>query len=100
MEGFVGPENLEKALKDSQVVVIPAGMPRKPGMTRDDLFNTNASIVRDLVAGCAKACPKALIAIITNPVNSAVPIAAEVLKKAGAYDPKRLFGMKLFINLF
>jgi len=73
--------------------VIPAGVPRKPGMTRDDLFNTNASIVRDLVAGVAKSCPKALIAIISNPVNSTVPIASEVLKKNGVYDPNRVFGV-------
>lgn len=61
-----------------QVVVIPAGVPRKPGMTRDDLFNTNGSIVRNLVAACAEACPKAIILIISNPVNSTVPIASEV----------------------
>lgn len=74
-------------------MIIPAGVPRKPGMTRDDLFATNAGIVRDLVSACAKACPKAMIGIITNPVNSTVPIAAEVLKKAGCYDPKKLFGV-------
>jgi len=39
------------------------------GMTRDDLFNTNASIVRDLVQACGKYCPKAMILIITNPVR-------------------------------
>ena len=43
------------------VVVIPAGVPRKPGMTRDDLFNTNASIVQTLVEGCAQFCPDAMI---------------------------------------
>lgn len=52
-----------------EVVIIPAGVPRKPGMSHDDLFNTNASIVRDLVDACAKYCPKALIAIISNPVS-------------------------------
>ncbi|CAL7939145.1 unnamed protein product [Xylocopa violacea] len=77
----------------SIVVIIPAGVPRKPGMTRDDLFNTNASIVRDLVQAVAEVCPKALIAIISNPVNSTVPIASEVLQKAGVFDPKRLFGV-------
>lgn len=91
--GFNGPENLEKALKNADVVIIPAGVPRKPGMTRDDLFNTNASIVRDLAAACAKACPKALIGIISNPVNSTVPIASETLAKAGVLDPKRVFGV-------
>eukprot|EP01119_Soliformovum_irregulare_P009015 TRINITY_DN22123_c0_g1_i1.p1 TRINITY_DN22123_c0_g1~~TRINITY_DN22123_c0_g1_i1.p1 ORF type:complete len:326 (+),score=123.93 TRINITY_DN22123_c0_g1_i1:80-979(+) len=86
-------EAVHKALKDADVVIIPAGVPRKPGMTRDDLFNINAGIVRDLLRVIAKECPKALIAIITNPVNSTVPAAAEVLKAAGVYDPKRLFGV-------
>lgn len=62
-------------------------------MTRDDLFNTNAGVVRDIANAIAKSCPKALVAIITNPVNSCVPIASEVLKKAGVYDPKRIFGV-------
>lgn len=75
------------------MIIIPAGMPRKPGMSRDDLFNVNASIVRDLAQAIATTCPKALVGIITNPVNSCVPIAAEVLKKAGVYDPNRLFGV-------
>ena len=60
-------------------------MPRKPGMTRDDLFKINAGIVRDLVAACADACPRALLNIISNPVNSTVPIAAEVLKQKGKF---------------
>mgnify|MGYP004717080579 CR=1 FL=1 len=58
-------------------------------MTRDDLFNTNASIVRDLAQGIADYCPKAAVLIISNPVNSTVPIAAEVFKKAGTFDPKK-----------
>lgn len=93
-EGFL-PDNdgLKHALDGCHIVIIPAGVPRKPGMTRDDLFNTNASIVRDLATACAKHCPKALLAIIANPVNSTVPICAEVYKKAGVYDPKRLFGV-------
>lgn len=63
-------ENLSAALEGAEVVVIPAGVPRKPGMTRDDLFNTNASIVRDLAKAIAKTCPKAQTLIISNPVNS------------------------------
>lgn len=62
-------------------------------MTRDDLFKINAGIVRDLVKGAAEYCPKAFFLIISNPVNSTVPIAAEVLKNAGVFDPKRLFGV-------
>ncbi|KAM5354157.1 hypothetical protein ACJ41O_000807 [Fusarium nematophilum] len=67
---------LSEALKDAEVVLIPAGVPRKPGMTRDDLFNTNAKLL-----------------IISNPVNSTVPICAEVFKAKGVYNPKTLFGV-------
>ena len=49
----------------------------------------NAGIVRDLAIGIAKAAPKAFILVISNPVNSTVPIVSEVLKKHGVYDPKR-----------
>lgn len=91
--GFAGAAELHAALEGSNVVVIPAGVPRKPGMTRDDLFNVNASVVKNLTEAISKACPKAMICIITNPVNSTVAIAAETLKKAGVYDPKRLFGV-------
>jgi malate dehydrogenase len=52
--GHKGAESLGEALKGADVVVIPAGVPRKPGMTRDDLFNTNASIVATLADACAK----------------------------------------------
>lgn len=85
--------DLHKALSGANLVIIPAGVPRKPGMTRDDLFNTNASIVSDLVTAVAETSPKAIIGIISNPVNSTVPIAAEVLKRKGVYDKNRLFGV-------
>merc|ERR1712054_168797 len=93
VRGFVGNENLAESLKGCDIVVIPAGVPRKPGMTRDDLFNTNASIVKSLAEAAAKVCPDAMVGIISNPVNSTVPIAAEVYKKAGVYNPKKIFGV-------
>ncbi|KAK2756802.1 Malate dehydrogenase, cytoplasmic [Arachnomyces sp. PD_36] len=87
------PSGLKEALSGSEVVLIPAGVPRKPGMTRDDLFNTNASIVRDLAKAAAEASPNANILVISNPVNSTVPIVAEIFKARGVYNPKRLFGV-------
>jgi malate dehydrogenase len=62
-------------------------------MTRDDLFSTNASIVRDLAQAVAEFSPEANILIISNPVNSTMPIAAEVFKAQSVYNPKRLFGV-------
>lgn len=84
---------MAKVLTGADIVVIPAGVPRKPGMTRDDLFKINAGIVRDLATGIAKNAPKAFVLVISNPVNSTVPIVAEVFKQHGVFDPKRLFGV-------
>jgi malate dehydrogenase len=91
--GHIGPSSLPDALYGADLVLIPAGVPRKPGMTRDDLFNINAGIVKTLAQGVAKYCPQAWLAIISNPVNSTVPIAAEVLKQAGCFNPNKLFGV-------
>lgn len=95
VRGFLGQQQLEDALIGMDLVIIPAGVPRKPGMTRDDLFNINAGIVKTLCEAIAKCCPKAIVNIISNPVNSTVPIAAEVFKKAGVFDPKRVLGVTM-----
>eukprot|EP00775_Hariotina_reticulata_P011638 gene11638-11783_t len=73
-QGYEGDAQLDAALKGCDLVIIPAGVPRKPGMTRDDLF-------------------KAILNIISNPVNSTVPIAAEALKRMGVYDKRKLMGV-------
>jgi len=92
IKGFSG-EDATPALVGADIVLISAGVARKPGMDRSDLFNVNAGIVRNLVSQVAKTCPAAMIGIITNPVNTTVAIAAEVLKKAGVYDKRKLFGV-------
>jgi len=89
------PENdgLSKALDGTDLVIIPAGVPRKPGMTRDDLFAINASIVRDLAQGIANFAPNSFILVISNPVNSTVPIFSQVLMKNDCFNAKKLFGV-------
>ncbi|GAD92366.1 hypothetical protein PVAR5_0957 [Paecilomyces variotii No. 5] len=89
------PDNggLQKALTGADIVVVTAGIARKPGMTRDDLFKTNASIIRDIFSEVAVTCPNAICCVVTNPVNSTVPVAVETLKKAGTFEPTRLFGV-------
>jgi hypothetical protein len=57
-QGYTGDAELAEALKGCDLVIIPAGVPRKPGMTRDDLFNINAGIVRTLITAAAEHCPK------------------------------------------
>merc|ERR1719395_420738 len=81
-----------ECLKDCNLVLIPAGMPRKPGQTRDDLFKVNADIAKGLVEACAKYCPNAILCMIVNPVNSVVPAMAELYKKKGL-DPNKILGV-------
>lgn len=83
----------DEALAGADVVLIPAGVPRKPGMTRQDLFEVNATLNKNFAKAVAKNCPGALVAIISNPVNSTVPIFAEQMKLEGCYDPKKIFGV-------
>lgn len=90
--GYAG-EDPTPALEGANLVLISAGVARKPGMDRSDLFNINAGIVRNLIEKVATVCPTACVGIITNPVNTTVAIAAEVLKKAGVYDKRKLFGV-------
>ena len=90
--GF-GADDLDAALAGADIVLIPAGMPRKPGMDRADLFNVSAGIIKTLAEGIVRNCPKALVGVITNPVNGTVPIVAEVFKKAGTYEASRVFGV-------
>lgn len=82
-----------EALEGCDVVVIPAGVPRKPGMTRQDLFEVNAKLNQDFATAVSKACPNAMVAIISNPVNSTVPIFAEQMKRLGTYDARKVFGV-------
>jgi len=72
IEGFdvriIGTNSYEETA-DSDVVVITAGMPRKPGMSRDDLLKTNFEIVRGVVEQCIKYSPNAFYIVVTNPVD-------------------------------
>ena len=83
--------------RDSDVVVITAGVPRKPGMSRDDLLETNARIVRDVTQQVAAASPNSVIIVVSNPLDAMVQLAqrvskfphARVLGQAGVLDTAR-----------
>ncbi|CAE8666689.1 unnamed protein product, partial [Polarella glacialis] len=65
-------DHLEECLTGCHLVLVPAGMPRKPGQSRDDLFKINADIAKGIVEACAKFCPGAILGMVVNPVNSIV----------------------------
>ena len=61
------------AAKDSDVVIITAGIPRKPGMSRDDLIKTNAGIMRCVVTEVSHQAPNSILIIVSNPLDAIVP---------------------------
>ncbi len=75
--------------KDSDVVVITSGIPRKPGMSRDDLIKTNAKIVKDVTEKAVAVSPNAIIIIVANPLD--VMTYASLL--ASKFPTNRVFGM-------
>lgn len=85
-------DQLEACFTGADLLLVPAGVPRKPGMTRDDLFNVNAGIAKGIVESAAKYCPNAVLGLIVNPVNSIVPAMAELYKKKGL-DPMKVVGV-------
>ncbi len=75
--------------KDSDVVIITSGVPRKPGMSREDLLETNKKIIGSVVAQVVERSPKAILIIVTNPLDTMTYFA---LKKSG-FPKERVIGM-------
>lgn len=85
----IGVTNDYQRTKDSSVVVITAGIPRKPGMSRDDLIKTNASIVKDVTEKAVKYSPDAIIIVVSNPLDVMTYAANLAAKKSS----NKVFGM-------
>ena len=81
--------NNYSAIKDSDVVIVTAGVPRKPGMSRDDLLSINLKVMSDVGAGIKKYCPKAFVICITNPLDAMV----WALQKLSGIKPNMIVGM-------
>ena len=77
-----------EAIADSAIVIITAGLPRKPGMSRMDLIETNAKIVRNVTENVAKHAPDAVIIVVSNPLDEMTALAAKV----SGFPPNRVIG--------
>ena len=77
------------AIKGADVVIVTAGIPRKPGMSRDDLLEVNAKVMRQVGEGIKKNCPKAFVICITNPLDAMV----WVLQQASGLPANKVVGM-------
>ena len=85
---LIGTSNYED-IKDSDVVIITAGIPRKPGMSRDDLLATNLKIIKQVAAGIKKNSPDAFVICITNPLD----VIVMALQKYSGLPTKKVVGM-------
>ena len=77
------------AAKDSDIVIITAGIPRKPGMSRDDLLNTNMGIMKSVVTEIAKVAPNSILIIVSNPLDAMCHVALD----ASSFPKERVIGM-------
>ena len=92
VEGFninlIGTNNYEDT-RNSDVIIITAGIPRKPGMTRDDLLETNLKIIRQVAKGIKKTSPNAFVICITNPLD----VIVMALQKYSGFPTNKVIGM-------
>jgi malate dehydrogenase len=92
VEGFdatyVGTNKYD-AMKGADVVIVTAGIPRKPGMSRDDLIATNAKVIDTVGKNIKKHCPKAFVIVITNPLD----VMVFVMQEASGLPANRVVGM-------
>lgn len=92
VEGFdtvITGTNTYDATAGSDIVVITAGIPRKPGMSRDDLLNTNAGIIKSVTTQVCATSPNAILIVVSNPLDVMVYVAM----KASGFPRERVIGM-------
>jgi len=85
---ITGTDNYEE-IRDSDIVVITAGLPRKPGMTRDDLVAKNAAIVKSVAASIKKYAPNAILIVVTNPLDTMTYLTLKI----GGFARQKVMGM-------
>lgn len=93
VRGFVGNDTLESSIQKSDIIIATGGVAPMPGLSKNDLIQTNTNFIRTLASKIALLQPMPFVGILVEPINSLVPIAAEIIRSHGNYDPKKLFGI-------
>jgi malate dehydrogenase len=88
-DAFIQGANTYDASAGSDIIIITAGIPRKPGMSRDDLIKTNMNIMKNVTAEAAKQSPDAIIIIVSNPLDAMCHVAYD----ASGFSKNRVIGM-------
>jgi len=76
-------------IRGAGIVVVTAGIARKPGMSRDDLLSTNAGIMKGVAREIASCCPDAIVVVVTNPMD----VMSQVVYRETGFSPERVMGM-------
>jgi malate dehydrogenase len=85
---IIGTDRYEE-IRDSDVVIITSGVPRKPGMSRDELLSTNAGVVKSVTTQAVKAAPNAILIVVSNPLDAMTYVAYKVSR----FPKQRVIGM-------
>lgn len=93
VKGYAGEEYLEQALMNSELVICAGGVTRSPSVTEDSCFTTNTNFIKSLSKKLARLKPMPFVGIVTEPINSIVPMAAEIVRNYGELDERKLFGI-------
>ncbi len=88
-DAFLIGTNVYEETKNSEIVIITAGIPRKPGMSRDDLISTNAGIMKSVTKQIVKQSPDAVLIIVSNPLDAMCHVAFD----ASGFPKNRVIGM-------
>jgi malate dehydrogenase len=88
-DAFLIGTNVYEETKDSEIVIITAGIPRKPGMSRDDLISTNAGIMKSVTEQIVKQSPDAVLIIVSNPLDAMCHVAFDT----SGFPKNRVIGM-------
>ncbi len=88
-----GREDIRE-IRGSDIIVVTAGMPRKPGMTREELANINARVIKEISLSVKETAPSSILIIVTNPLDLMTRLATEVT----GFKPGRVFGMGVTLD--
>jgi malate dehydrogenase len=88
-DGFFKGTNDYKDISNSDVIIVTAGVPRKPGMSRDDLISVNTGVIKTVGENIKRYAPNAFVIVVTNPLD----VMVWVMQKVTGFDPRKVVGM-------
>lgn len=93
VKGFTGEANLYKAIEDADIILATGGICETPGISNKEMFCTNTKFIKMFSRAISDLQPKPFVGIATEPINSLVPIAAEIMGCSGDFSHSKLFGI-------